>query len=77
MRLATWNVNSLRARLEIVLEEDRKYKATFSPHRGHRPPPPAAAACAQRWRLPQQAAAACCSGAWLDVARRSAVWTSR
>src|SRR5919109_2828998 len=49
--------------------EERKYQATFSPRRCHRPPPPAAAACSQRWRLPQHAAAACCSGARLGVAR--------
>jgi hypothetical protein len=49
----------------------RKYKATFSPRRCHRPPPPAAAACAQRWRLPQHATAACCSGTRLGIARRT------
>ena len=51
---------------------ERKYKATFSPRRCHRPPPPATAACSQRWRLPQQAAATCCSGARLGIARRPA-----
>src|SRR5262245_8006306 len=56
-----------------ALLEERKYKATFSPRRCHRPPPPAAAACAQRWRLLQHAGAACCSGTRRGIARRSAL----
>jgi len=56
---------------------DRKYKATLSPRRCHRPPPPAAAAGAQRWRLAQHAAAPCHSGLQQGVARLSAVWTGR
>ena len=55
----------------------RKYKATFSPRRYHRPPPPAAAARAPHQRLPQPAAVAGESGAQLAVARQSAVWTGR
>ena len=52
--------------------EERKYKATFSPRRGHRPPPPAAAACSQRWRLPstpRRPAKAARSKAWRGNAR--------
>ena len=57
--------------------EDRKYKATFSPRRCHRPPPPAAATCAQRGRLPQHAAAARPSGAQPGGARQGTAWTCR